>query len=33
VLSLLGQHPADNFGVVPDLAGAVVTHVPHDLIV
>jgi hypothetical protein len=33
VLSLLGQHSADNFSVVPDLAGAVVTHVPHDLIV
>jgi hypothetical protein len=33
VLSLLAQHSADNFSVVPDLAGAVVAHVPHDLIV
>ncbi len=29
-----GQHSADNFSIVPDHAGgAVVTHVPHDLIV
>jgi VCBS repeat-containing protein len=33
VLSLLAQHSADNFSVVPDLAGTVVIHVPHDLIV
>src|SRR5882724_270517 len=33
-LSLPGQHSADNFSIVPDHAGgAVVTHVPHDLIV
>jgi hypothetical protein len=33
VLSLLAQDSADNFSVVPDLAGTVVIHVPHDLIV
>jgi len=33
-LSLPGQHSADNFSIVPDHAGgAVVTHVPHDLMV
>jgi len=33
-LSLPGQHSADHFNIVPDHAGgAVVTHVPHDLIV
>jgi hypothetical protein len=33
-LSLPGQHSADHFNIVPDHAqSAVVTHVPHDLIV
>ena len=33
-LSPPGQHLADHFSIVPDHAGgAVVTHVPHDLIV
>jgi VCBS repeat-containing protein len=33
-LSLPGQHSADHFSIVPDHAGgAVVTHVPHDLMV
>jgi hypothetical protein len=33
-LSLPGQHSADHFNIVPDHAGgAVVTHVPHDLMV
>jgi len=33
-LSPPGQHSADHFSIVPHLAGgAVVTHVPHDLIV
>jgi hypothetical protein len=33
-LSLVGQHSADQFSFVPDHAGgAVITLVPHDLIV
>jgi hypothetical protein len=33
-LSLPGQHSADHFSIVPDHAGgAVITHVPHDLMV
>jgi len=33
-LSLPGQHSADHFSIVSDPAGgAVVTHVPHDLMV
>jgi hypothetical protein len=33
-LSMPGQHSADNFSIVPDHAGgALVTHVPHDLMV
>jgi hypothetical protein len=33
-LPLPGQHAADHFSIVPDHAGrAVVTHVPHDVMV
>jgi hypothetical protein len=34
-LSGLEQHSTDNFSIVPNQAegGAVVTHVPHDLMV